>query len=89
MVSQVVVANLVVGAMVVLSLALALLAIRAWAYARDSRSLLLAIAFAVFLVKSLVLLVGLFVLSNWFALLVASVAFDLAILVGFYLAALR
>lgn len=89
MVSQAIVANLLVGAMAILSLTLALLAVRAWAYARESKGLLLAVAFVLFFAKSLVLLVGLFVLSNWFALLVASVSFDLAILVGFYLASLR
>lgn len=89
MVETTILANVMVGAMAVLSLVLAILAVRAWRYARESRSLLLAAAFAVFFAKSVVLLVGLFVVANWLGLLLASVAFDLLILIGFYLAALR
>lgn len=89
MVSEPVFANLLVGAVAVLSLVLFALATRAWAYARGPRTLLLSLAFGLYAAKSLVLLGGLFLLSDWRALLLTSVALDAVILLGFYLASLR
>lgn len=82
-------ANLLVGALAVFSLALLVLAARSWRYAKDARALLLTLGFFLYAGKSLVLLVGLFLLSDWRSLLLVSVAFDLAILLAFYLASLR
>lgn len=82
-------ANVLVGALALLSLVLVFFAGRAWWYARGARTLALFAAFVLFAVKALVLLGGLFLLPDWKGLLMTSVAFDLAILLGFYLASLR
>ena len=89
MLSEATLANLFVGALTVLSLALLLLAFRAWRYARDARSLLLTLAFLLYTAKGAVLLAGLFLLSDWRTLLLTSVGFDLATLASFYFASLR
>lgn len=89
MVSEAVWANLLIGFVSVVSLVLLFLAFQGWRYARESRTFLLFLAFSLYAVKLLVLLGGLFLLSDWRSLLLTSVAFDLAILVGFYLASLR
>lgn len=88
-VSEAVAANVLVGALVIFSLTLWFLAWRGWRYAREARTFLLFVAFGLYAAKSLVLLAGLFVLTNWMSLLLTSVGFDLAILLGFYLASLR
>lgn len=87
--SHEVVANVLVGALALLSLVLTVLAGRAWLYARDSRSLLLLAGFALLLVKAVVLLVGLFRFDDWTTLLPAAVAFDLGLALAFYVASVR
>jgi len=82
-------ANVLVGALAILSLVLLLLSTRAWLYARDPRTFLLTFAFLLLFVKALVLLVGLFRLTNWTSLLPVSLAFDLALALAFYAAVFR
>jgi hypothetical protein len=81
--------NVLVGSLALLSLVLSGLAARAWAYARDGRTLMLLAGFLLLFVKAVVLLIGLFSLAAWTTLLPVSVAFDLALAFAFYVAVLR
>lgn len=82
--------NLATAAMTVTSAALALIALRAWWYVRSPKVLTLAIGFLLFLVKGIVLSIGLFLATDWGQrLLPASVVIDLMILITFYVAVLR
>ncbi len=82
-------ANGLIGAVLILSLALAGLALSAWRYARDRRVLLLGMAFSVSTLKALVLGYGLFFVPEWHRLLVPSLGFDLLMLLLLYFASLR
>lgn len=82
-------ANVLVGLLLVFSLALTGLAGRAWAYARDTRTLLLSLAFGGFFVKGIVLVWTLFTITTlpvWALLLIIV---DLAVLATFYASSLR
>lgn len=81
--------NVLVGALVIVAAALTLLAVRAGSYARDRRTLLLAVAFGLLLAKGLLILWALFALPAWTRVLPEALGLDLAALVAFYFASLR
>lgn len=80
--------NIVTGALIVVALGLTAIAFRAWRHSRSTKVLFLTLGFGLFLVKGLVLGVGLFTVSPWEQLLVPTIVIDLGIVGVFYLAAL-
>lgn len=83
-----IVENVATAALVVVALAMTVIALRAWRESRSEKVLLLAMGFGFFLLKGLLLAVGLFTVSPWEQLLVPSLVLDLAILGVFYMAVL-
>jgi hypothetical protein len=82
--------NLATAALTVLALALFVVAVRAWWHTRSGRVLYLSLGFGLFLVKGIVLSVGLFTWSNWeVRLFLFSIVVDLLVLGMFYLAVLK
>lgn len=80
-----IVENVATAALVIVAFTLTVIALRAWRHSGTRKVLLLALGFGLFLVKGLVLAVGLFTVTPWEQLLVPSIVFDLAILGVFYL----
>lgn len=80
--------NIVTGALIVVSLGLTGIALRAWRHSRSTKVLFLTLGFGLFLVKGLVLGAGLFTVRPWEQLLVPTIVIDLGIVGVFYLAAL-
>lgn len=79
--------NVVTAAMTAASGALVFIGYRAWLHTRSPKVLLIAAGFLLFLIKGLVLTVGLFTTAAWGEnLLAASVTLDLGILMSFYFA---
>jgi hypothetical protein len=71
------------------ALLLTLVALRAWRHSRSRKVLLLALAFAAFLAKGLLLSVGLFATADWRTLVLPALLLDTAGLLLLYGAALR
>lgn len=80
--------NIVTAALTVVALGLTVIAVRAWRHRRSHRVGLLALGFALFLVKGLVLSVSLFVAWNWEQVLTYTLVLDLGVLGVFYAAVL-
>lgn len=79
--------NLAAGALVVLSLALVIIALRSWRHSGSSKTLLLALGFALFLCKAVLVGVGLFQWADVeHRLFLPGLVLDLGILSVFYLA---
>ena len=78
--------NVASGLLVVVSLALTLIAIRAARHAGTRKVQLLALGFALFSAKSLLLTWALFTLPEWERILAPSLLLDIAALGVFYLA---
>jgi hypothetical protein len=82
--------NLATAAMTVTAAALSVIAFMAWHYSRSHKVLLLATGFLLFLVKGIMLSIGLFVVTAWGdRFLGISVVIDLLILLLFYGAVLQ
>lgn len=80
--------NIATAALTVVALGLTVIALRAYRQRPNRKVGLLALGFGLFLLKGLVLSVGLFVLRDWDSLLTPSIVFDLGILGVFYAAVL-
>lgn len=80
--------NLATAALTVVALGLTLIAFRAYRQRPNRKVGLLALGFGLFLVKGLMLSVGLFAIRDWTSLLTPSILFDLGILGVFYAAVL-
>lgn len=80
--------NVVTAALIVVAIVMTGIAFRAWRHSRSRKVLFLTLGFGLFLVKGLILGVGLFTVTPWEQLLIPSIVFDLGILAMFYMAAL-
>ena len=78
--------NVATSLLVVVSLALTLISIRAAWHAGTRKVQLLAFGFALFFVKSLLLTWALFTLPDWDGILAPSLLLDIAALAVFYIA---
>jgi len=76
--------NLATAGLTVVALGLTVIAVRAWLHRRSRKVGLLALGFGLFLVKGVMLSVGLFWAGDWTALLTPSLVIDLGILGVFY-----
>lgn len=76
--------NLATAALTVVAVGLTAIALRAWLHRRSRKVGLLALGFALFALKGLMLSVGLFAADDWTALLAPSILIDLAALGVFY-----
>lgn len=80
--------NIATAGLTVVALGLTLIALRAWLHRRSRKVGLLAVGFALFLLKGLMLSAGLFWADDWTALLTPSLLIDLGVLGVFYAAVL-
>jgi hypothetical protein len=80
--------NVATAGLTVVAFGLTVIALRAWRHRRSRKIGLLALGFALFLVKGLLLAVGLFGAWSWGSLLTPSLLIDLAVLGVFYAAVL-
>lgn len=82
--------NITAAALTVVALALTIIAFRAWVHARSPKVLLLALGFLFFVVKGLVVSVGLFVSAEWeLEWFMPVLVIDLITLGVFYAAVLK
>ena len=81
--------NAVAGFLTVFALLLAVLAVLAWRRSRNPKVLGIALAFALFFAKGLLVTVALFTTAALDTVWVPMAGFDTAALLAFYVAALR